>query len=340
MGTEKIVPLTFSTALVTGGGGFVGKAVVHQLLQSGIKVTVLGRNRYPDLETIGVSCVQGNLAEKQIVAKACEGQDVVFHVAALAGIWGEWDQYYSTNVLGTENVVRACEEKGVKALVYTSTPSVVFDREDIVEGDESLSYPDRFLCNYAKSKVAAEKTVLGSKAVTSCALRPHLIWGPGDPHLLPRLLEAGRKKELKMVGNGDNLVDISYVENVAYAHLLAARNLTSDGNAAGQAYFISQGEPVNLWDWINGLFARMGVDKVSRRVSFTAAYNVGATLECFHKLFRKNKEPKMTRFLAEQLAKSHYFSCEKARKDLGYEPLISTEEGLERTVQWLVENGY
>lgn len=340
MGPAKDVSLTFRSALVTGGGGFVGKAVVQQLLRHGIDVRVIGRNSYPDLENLGVTCVRGDLAHAESVKKACKGVDVVFHVAALAGIWGPWESYYTTNVLGTENVVNSCRENEVKALVYTSTPSVVFDRKDIIAGNETLPYPTEFLCSYARSKVAAEKFVLADGRVSSCALRPHLIWGPNDPHLLPRLLAAGRKKQLKIVGNGNNLVDISYIDNVAYAHLLAAQNLTGEKTAVGQAYFISQDAPVNLWDWINNLFERMGVERITKKVPYKMAYRLGAGLELFYKISGRSGEPRMSRFLAEQLAKSHYFSCEKARNDLGYIPQISTEEGLEKTVKWLTDNGY
>lgn len=340
MGPEKNISLAFKTALVTGGGGFVGKAVVQQLLKSGVKVKVLGRNKYPELESLGVSCIQGDISDEKAVESACSGVTVVFHVAALAGIWGSWESYFTTNVLGTENVVNGCRKNGVQALVYTSTPSVVFNRDDIKGADEGLPYPSQFLCNYAKSKVIAEKRVLSCNELASCALRPHLIWGPEDPHLLPRLIAAGRKKELQRVGDGTNLVDISYVDNVAYAHLLAAKNLTTHQSAKGEAYFISQDEPVNLWDWINSLFEMMGVEKINKQVPFNTAYKVGACLEVMHTLFRRQREPKMTRFLAEQLAKSHYFSCEKARSDLGYTPPISTTEGLQRTVKWLKDNGY
>lgn len=340
MGPGKNVSLTFKSALVTGGGGFVGKAVVLQLLQHGIDVRVLGRNNYPDLAAIGVTCIQGDLASSGDVKAACKGVDVVFHVAALAGIWGPWKDYYTTNVLGTENVLNACKENCTQALVYTSTPSVVFDRKDIVNGDESLAYPSEFLCSYAKSKVAAEKAILVNDVVPSCALRPHLIWGPNDPHLLPRLLEAGRKKQLKIVGDGTNLVDISYIDNVAHAHILAAHNLTGEKSAAGQAYFISQDKPVNLWNWINDLFGLMGVEKITKRVPYKTAYRVGAGLELLYKVTGKSGEPRMSRFLAEQLAKSHYFSCEKACRDLGFTPLVSTEKGLAKTVRWLKDNGH
>jgi nucleoside-diphosphate-sugar epimerase len=337
MGTKETLSPSIKKALVTGGGGFVGKAVVKRLLELGVKTMVLGRHRYPDIELLGAECTVGNVSDAGLIDKATEGVDIVFHVAALAGIWGSWNEYYATNVLGTEVVVSSCRKNAVPMLVYTSTPSVVFNRIDIEGGDESLAYADEYLCNYAKSKVLAERTVLGANCASllTCAIRPHLIWGPGDPHLLPRLLESGSKKILKRVGDGSNLVDISYIDNVAHAHILAAKNLSEKGTAAGKPYFISQGEPVNLWDWINELFVAMNIDEVKASLSFPVAYRLGAVLEALYKITRLKKEPKMTRFLAEQLAKSHYFSIENAQKDLGYEPVISTAEGLRRTVQWL-----
>lgn len=337
MGTKETFTLSIKKALVTGGGGFVGKAIVKRLLELGVATTVLGRHHYPEIELLGGKCIVGNICDTGVINSAAEGVDVVFHVAALAGIWGSWKDYYTTNVLGTEAVVGSCRKNNVPMLVYTSTPSVVFNRADIRGGDENLVYADRYLCHYARSKVMAEKTVLAANCPTllTCALRPHLIWGPGDPHLLPRLLESGRKKILKRVGDGSNLVDISYIDNVAHAHILAAKNLSGKGTAAGKPYFISQGEPVNLWDWINELFTAMNIDQVQASLSFSVAYRLGAVLESIYKIARSAKEPKMTRFLAEQLAKSHFFSIENARNDLNYEPVISTTEGLRRTVQWL-----
>jgi nucleoside-diphosphate-sugar epimerase len=337
MGTKENITLPIKKALVTGGGGFVGKAVVKKLLELGVETRVLGRHHYKEIELMGGECIIGNVYDTRIMARATLGVDIVFHVAALAGIWGAWKQYHTTNVLGTEIVVESCQKNNVPMLVYTSTPSVVFNRNDIHEGNEDLPYADKYLCHYARSKVMAEKTVLGANSSTllTCAIRPHLIWGPGDPHLFPRLLESGRKRLLKRVGRGLNLVDISYIDNVAHAHILAAKNLSEKGTAAGKPYFISQGEPVNLWNWINELFAAMNIEKVQSTVSFPLAYRLGGILEMIHKCAGSEKEPKMTRFLAEQLAKSHYFSIENARNDLGYEPIITTTEGLRRTVQWL-----
>jgi nucleoside-diphosphate-sugar epimerase len=228
-------------------------------------------------------------------------------------------------------------ENAISRLIYTSTPSVVFNREDICNGDETLPYPERFLCHYAHTKALAEKMVLNAAcdSFSTCALRPHLIWGPGDPHLIPRLIERGRKGQLRIVGRGENLVDISYIDNVAHAHLLAAEILETNQNISGQAYFISQGEPVNLWKWINDLFYKTGIPDVKKRVPFGLAFTVGKMQEFVHQCIFPAKEPKMTRFLAEQLAKSHYFSIEKAKSDLGYVPIVSTAEGMNRLVSWI-----
>ncbi len=329
-------------ALVTGGGGFVGSYIVRQLLEQGIECLVVGRNKYPEIESLGARCLCGDICDLSFLKESFSGVDTVFHVAALAGIWGPWENYYQVNVVGTANVIKACKSNDVSSLVYTSTPSVVFNGSDIVDGNESLPYAQKFLCNYAKSKVMAEKLVLENtgrdSTFHSCAIRPHLVWGPGDPHLIPRLLDRGRKGELKKIGNCDNLVDISYVENVADAHLLAAANLETTKSASGKAYFISQGEPVNLWEWIDELFREMNVPQIRNRVPFSVAYCAGAVFEGVHHLFSIKQEPKMTRFLAEQLAKSHCFSISRAKHDLGYMPQISSAEGMERLQKSYLEN--
>ena len=333
MGRKTNLKEQLKSALITGGNGFVGRAIVHQLLEAGVACRVIGRNPYPELEKSGVECVVGDICDQQIMQQAAEGVDIVFHVAALAGIWGAWEAYHRINVLGTESVIKACRGR-VKYLVYTSTPSVVFNRDSIENGDETLPYPDKFLCHYARSKVAAEKMVLEANGdqLLTCAIRPHLVWGPGDPHLIPRLVEARLKGRLKVVGNKDNMVDISYVDNVAHAHLLAAENLVTTGTAAGKPYFIGQEKPVNLWQWLDDLFEDLDVPRLNAQVPFKVAYVIGGLLEFVYKILGKQEEPPMTRFVAEQLAKSHYFSHKNAQKDLGYEPIVSTEEGVKRLV--------
>lgn len=307
--------------LVTGGRGFLGKHVVRKLLQRGHTVRTLGRSQVDGYGTLGVKHFQGDVTNVDDVDRAVRGVYAVFHVGAKAGVWGKWEDYYSCNVVGTRNVVAACKKNGVRDLIYTSTPSVVFEKDDIINGDERLPYAKKFLCHYAHTKRIAEEFILQSNddELRTVALRPHLLWGSGDPHLLPRIVEKARRKELVQVGNGTNLVDITHVENAAEVHVLAWDALNA-GCVAGKAYFISDGAPVNLWDWIRGLLKRMELPPIQRTISFRKAYFAGALLEGVFKILPTNEEPPMTRFLACQLAKSHYFNIDAARRDLKFTP--------------------
>jgi len=326
-------------AIVTGGGGFVGLAVVRALLAGGVEPAVIGRNHYPAVADLGVRQFCGDIRDRAFLRATLAGYDTVFHVAAKAGIWGPRLSYYSVNVSGTENVIDACRYNNVPALVYTSTPSVVFNGSDLAGVDETTPYATRFLCHYAETKVIAEKMVLAanSKELATVALRPHLVWGPGDTNLIPRLVERGRLGLLKQVGDGKNLVDVTYIDNAAIAHVLAAENLATSKSAAGKAYFISQGEPVALWGFINELFRMLNLPPVTKSVSYGKAYMAGLVLEGLYRTLRLQEEPLMTRFLAEQLARSHWFSMDNARLDLGYKPGVSTAAGLKCLVDWLAE---
>jgi nucleoside-diphosphate-sugar epimerase len=311
--------------LVTGGGGFLGAEVVRQCLAQGDVVRVLGRNRYPEVEALGAEGHVGDIADPDAVRRAARGCEVVYHTAALAGVWGDPRTYDRTNVQGSEAVLAACRAEQVPRLVYTSTPSVVAspDRTSHEGADESLPYPTRFLADYPRTKVAAEKAVLAANGPTlrTVALRPHLIFGPGDPHLVPRIIARARAGRLRIVGDGSVKVDITHVENAARAHLQAARALKQDPSpAAGKAYFLSQGQPVVLWTWINDLLQALGVPPVTRHVSLGAAYRVGAVLETTWRLFRFKSEPPMTRFVATMIGTSHWFDISAARRDLGYDP--------------------
>jgi len=323
--------------LVTGGGGFIGQALVRQLIGRKVAVAVVGRNHYPELAALGVECHRGDIRDLDFLHQALRGRDTVFHVAAKAGIWGPKEEYYGINVTGTLNVLAACRKQGVRQLVYTSTPSVVFDRQNLEGADESIPYATRPLCHYAASKIMAEKAVLQAQStyLNTLAIRPHLVWGPGDHHLVPRLLERGRSKALKIVGNGTNRVDIAYIDNVVHAHILAAEHLHAGGQGMGQAFFIGQDEPVLLWSWINELFARMGVAPITLKMPFALAYAAGLGLELLYTQLRSTQEPKMTRFVAQQLAKSHWFCHDKAKKLLGYQQQVSTDEGMGKMITWL-----
>lgn len=325
-------------ALVTGGGGFLGRRIVAKLLARGDTVRALGRRPYPDLEAQGVQTIRADLQDTAAVARACLGMDTVFHVAARAGYWGPWHSFYGPNVVGTQNVLHGCRQAGVRKLIYTSTPSVVSAPGNMEHADERVPYPTHYECHYPATKAQAERLVLhanGTDGLLTVSVRPHLIFGPGDPHLFPRLIERARRGQLVQVGDGTNQVDVVYVENAADAHLLAADRLCEGSPVNGQAYFISQGVPVVLWAWINTILRALGLPQVTRTLSHRMARTVGAALEMAYTVLPLRGEPRMTRFLADQLATSHYFDIAKARKDLGYDPRISTEEGLARTLKAL-----
>ena len=327
--------------LVTGGGGFLGRYIVEQLVARGDSVRVVSRRRYAVLDSLGVESLQGDLQDAAVARAACRGIEVVYHTAAVAGIWGPWDHYHGINTVATQNVLGACCESGVTRLVFTSSPSVTFDGSDQSGVDESVPYPDRWLCHYPHTKALAEQAVLaanGRNGLCTCALRPHLIWGPRDEHLIPRLLARARTGQLRVVGDGSNLVDMVYVENAARAHLQAADHLEPGAPVCGRAYFLSQGQPVNCWDWINEILALADLKPIDKSISFPAAWRIGAAMETAYRFLRIQSEPRMTRFLAAQLAKDHYFDISRAREDFGYSPQIPTSEGMRRLAQELAGN--
>ncbi len=320
-------------SLVTGASGFLGLYIVEQLVARGDEVRAYSRSVPADLQRLGVEIVRGDIRDPDQVAAACAGRDTVFHAAGVAGVWGPWRDYFEINTLGTEHVIAGCRRHGVGRLVFTSSPSVTFDGGDQNGIDESAPYANRWLCHYPHTKALAEQAVLAANdagVLLTCALRPHLIWGPRDRHLIPRLLERQRRNQLRRIGAGRNLIDMVYVENAAAAHLQAADALTPGSPVAGRAYFISQGEPVNCWQWIDEILALAGLPPVHGSIPLGVAWAVGAGLERVHTLFRPNVEPRMTRFLAAQLGRSHYFNIDRARQDFGYQPKVTTAEGMQR----------
>jgi len=324
-------------ALVTGAGGFLGGALVRRLRNRGDTVRSFCRKSYPDLDSLGVEQVQGDLADRAAVSAAAAGCDIVFHVAAKAGVWGRWNEYHRANVVGTENVIAACRTNAIHRLVYTSSPSVIFAGVDQNGVNESEPYPKRFLAHYPHTKALAEQSVLAANGpeLGTVALRPHLIWGPGDPHLIPRLIGQARAGRLKRIGRESKPVDTVYVDNAAAGHVQAADRLAPGSPVAGKAYFLTQGEPQPLWDFVNRLLAAAGLPPVARTVSTGAAYLTGAVWEKVYRLFCLRGEPPMTRFVARQLSTAHWFDLAAARRDFGYTPTVSTDEGLKRVAEWL-----
>ncbi len=318
------------TILVTGGGGFLGGAVVRQLVARGDRVRSFSRGTYPELDRIGVETHQGDLADHHAVFEAVAGCRAVVHVAARPGIWGHRNDFWRPNVLGTRHVIEACLEHGVSRLVYTSSPSVVHGEGSIEGGDESIPYPSRYQTHYPETKAEAEKMVLAANGpdLSTVSLRPHLIWGPGDTQLLPRMVQRARSGRLAIIGDGTNRIDTTFVEDAAAAHLLALDRLEPGAACAGRAYFITQGEPWPLKKIFNGLLRAAGAPEVTRHVSARTAHGIGMVLEWIYTLLRIRSEPPMTRFLAHQLSTAHWYDIGAARRDLGFEPSRTIEEGL------------
>lgn len=321
--------------LVTGGGGFLGQHIIDKLLDKGHQITNLSRGDYPELIEKGVRCIRGSINDPNILVKAVADQEAVFHVASKVAMWGKYEDFYDTNVEGTKSLLRAAKEEGIKKFIYTSTPSVVFGEESIENGDEQLPYPALSFSRYAKTKAIAEKEVIlaNSDQFKTVSLRPHLIFGPGDQNLIPRLVASAKKNKLKIVGEGNNLVDVLYVENAADAHICALEALERDNEkVSGKSYFIGQG-PVKLWPFINEILAQHSLAPIKKKISFKKAFFIGTVIESLLRIFKiHNIHPPMTRFVALQLAKSHYFSHKNAQNDLGWYPKVSIKEALSNLI--------
>jgi 2-alkyl-3-oxoalkanoate reductase len=336
-----------SSVLVTGGTGFLGSHLVERLLAAGRVVTIVSRQARPELAARGVRVVVGALHEPAVCAAAVRGANTVFHVAARVGVWGRYKDFYRDNVTATEILLAAAEASGVRQFVYTSTPSVVYNGRDLADADESLPLTNACPSPYPLTKAIAERAVLAANRpeFLTVALRPHLIWGVGDPHLVPRILARARAGRLRIVGAGRNRVDMVHITNAADAHLAAEAALRECNvlryngavtpSAAGRAYFITNDEPVVLWDWINGLLGALGEPPVKRHISLTTASVVGAVCETLWRVLPLRGEPPMTRFIAAELAKDHWFSIAAARRDLGYTPRITMAEGTAELVAHL-----
>ena len=325
-------------ALVTGGGGFLGRRIVEMLVDRGDEVTFLARGRYPEVEALGARGLQVDLRDRAGLDQAVAGQDVVFHVAAKAGFWGDPAEFWGINVDGTRHLIDAMEAAGVGRLVYTSTPSVVGYDDDVADGGQDLPYATQHQSPYPESKAAAEEMVLGanSRHLATVALRPHLIYGPRDQHLFPRVLARARAGRLVQVGTGANTVDFTYVDNAAAAHLDAADALLDHQSVcAGKPYFVSDDEPTLLWPFVNQLLEGVGIPTVERRLPVGVVRRVAGGLTLAWRVLPLPGEPPLTPFLVDGLARDHWYDMGPAKRDLGYKVRVPQAEGLARTIAWL-----
>lgn len=335
-------PTGLGRCLVTGGGGFLGKRIVELLRERGDTVRFLARGHYPEVEALGAEGMQIDLRDRAALDAAVEGVDTVFHVAAKAGAWGDFEVYRSINVDGTTNLLDAAQQAGVKRFIYTSTPSVVSYASDIENGQPDLPYAERYPAAYPETKAMAERAALAANRLPTgddpgfltTSLRPHLIFGPGDANLLPRFTLATLKGRMRILGDGKNLVDFTYVDNAAWAELDAADALAAGNHAcAGKAYFISNGEPVPMWGWFNDLLQTMGQPPITQQMTAARARTVFGLVETVYRWLPFLGEPTVTRFLADAMTTHHWFDMAPAERDFGYRIRVSMDEAVGPTAE-------
>ena len=334
----QTIDWTKEQVIVYGGNGFLGRYIVEHLIAVNCgKIKIFNRSAAPELAAMGVEVIRGDLRELLAVTDAAKDCSIVFHTAAKAGVWGRYKTYYDINVRGTENVLAACRTHNIKSLVYTSSPSVAYPPTCNIENiNEDEPYPEKYLAYYPETKAIAEKKVLGepNKNLSSVTLRPHLLWGPRDPHLLPRVIDAAQRGKLAIIGDGLNRVDMTYIENAAHAHILAAEYLKTQESCVRKRYFITDDHPVILWAWINDLLKELNISQITRTITYNKAWQIARILELIYKLLPCG-EPPITRFAAGQLAYSHYFDIAAAKHDLGYVPIVGNDKAMELTLAWL-----
>lgn len=325
MGPKENIPV-----LVTGGGGFVGSAIIKRLLKEGFVVSSLSRRDYPDLREMGVKCWKGDLSDSEIVCRAVEKQKIVIHTAAKATLWGLREEFLSSNVTGTQNILSACRANGVDKLIYTSSASVVISGKNIENGNETLPYTENKKSLYAHTKAQAERMVLeaNNHSLKTVALRPHIVLGPGDKQILPKLINKAREGKLRIIGTGSNKIDIVYIENLVEAHLQAIKMIDKNPACHGRAFFITNGDPVNLWDFVNQLLVNMGENKIEKRIPANMAACLADLLYPYY-LLAAGKEPLLTPILVKELSKSHWFDITAAQQELNYQPRFNSKETLE-----------
>ncbi|MEM6990928.1 MAG: NAD-dependent epimerase/dehydratase family protein [Myxococcota bacterium] len=326
--------------LVTGGGGFLGRGIVAALRERGDDVRSLARSEYPELAKLGVEPIRGDIADAEAVAAAVEGCDLVFHVAARVGAAGDYDEFHATNVVGTQNIIDACRKHGVSKLVYTSTPSVVFGHDDLEGVDESAPYATDYEAFYPQTKAEAERLVLAASGdgLHTVSIRPHIVWGPGDTSLLPRLLE--RAPRLRRIRGPAKKTDVTFIDDAVRAHVLAADRLGEEPDAvSGKAYFVSTGEPIEIWTFIDRVLQAAGRPTITKTAPAGLALAAGWVFEKIHAMTGASGEPRLSRWIVRELTRSHWFDISAARRDLGYQPTVTIDEGMRRLTQWVQDGG-
>ena len=320
--------------LITGATGFLGGALARRLHSMGWDVTALGRNarRLDQLENEGMRAFQLDLKDKSAMTAACKDQEIVFHCAALPSPWGNFEAFYQANVIGTRNVIRGCEENKVKRLVYVSTPSLYFGYSSRMNVKETDALPEP-VSNYAATKILAEQELdqAFEKGLATIVIRPRAIFGPGDTVIFPRLIPRLQSGRLPIFGDGENIVDLTYIENVVDALLLCAE---SPASTLGKKYNISNGESVKLWKLIERICKELNLPTPKRKISYQTANAAASVLEFIYTLIPTQPEPPLTRISVSMMANSTTLDITAAKNELGYQPKVSVDEGFDLFMKW------
>lgn len=317
-------------ALVTGATGFIGGALTRRLVEAGHEIIATGRDRDKGaaLTAAGAQFEAADLTDAPRISALCAGAAVVFHVGARSSPWGRRVDFEASNVEGTRAILDGCEAHDVPRLVHVSSPSVIFAHQDVRDAKEDTPYPAKAANEYARSKRIAEELVLARRPAAAI-LRPRAVFGPGDAALFPRLLRVIKTGRLKIIGDGQNVVDMSYVDNVVDALVAAGERPEASG-----LFHITNGEPTNLWGLIAQLAARLDLPVPTKIVPYGVVAPIARTLEGFHRAFMPDKEPLITHYSASVLARSVTLNIDRARALLDYTPRVSIEEGVERFLAW------
>lgn len=322
--------------LVTGGSSLIGAGVAAALVARGDEVVVQQRSRSEAVGRLGVRQELGDIRDLDVLLAASAGCDAIVHLAAKVGVVGDWEDYRSINVDGTRNVLRAAQRRGVGRVVHVSSPSVAHGGEPIVGGGADEPVLGRRRAWYPESKAMAEIDALAAAGdeLGVVAIRPHLVWGPGDTQLVGRIVERAATGRLALVGGGRALVDTTYVDNAVDALVAALDAVEPGARCSGRAYVVSNGEPRMIRELVEGICRAAGVPFEPRTVSLRVGRSLGAVVERAWPLLRRDDEPPLTQFLAEQLGTAHWFDPRPARDDLGWTPVVSIDEGLSRLAGW------
>lgn len=321
--------------LLTGGRGLIGGVTARELVARGHEVTLVQRSPSEVAGLDGITERLGDIRDAEFLRTACQGVDAVIHAAALVGIVGSWADFDSVNVRGTRTVLDVARSAGVARFVYVSSPSVAHAGRALVGAGAGPADPEAVSGHYARSKAMAEQMVLAESSATfaTAAIRPHLVWGPGDQQLVGRIVDRARSGRLALIDHGRALIDTTYAANVGPA-LVHALERVGRADVNGRAFVISNGEPRTVAELVARIVTAAGLAVPTRSVPFWAAYGGGALVEGVWRVARRRTEPPMTRFLAEQLATAHWFDQRETRRALDWAPTVSLEQGFTELGAW------